>query len=81
MKESRTGAVRSQATTWIRFGKDREKVELALNSRMLNIYNLSNMSEIVNGMIAHMKQRIENPALSDSKFGFNKVIHMNVDFH
>ena len=32
-KESRTGAVRSQTTTWIRFRKDRELVELAFNSR------------------------------------------------
>ena len=81
MKESRTGAVHSQATTWIRFRKDVEMVELAFNSRMLNVYNLSNMNEIVNGMIAHMKQQIENPALSDSKFVFNEVIHMDVDFH
>ena len=31
-------------------------------------------------MIAHMKQQIENPALSDSKFVFDKVLHMDVDF-
>ena len=47
-KESRTGAVRSQTTTWIRFRKDRELVELAFNSRMTNVYNLSDMDEIVN---------------------------------
>ena len=80
-KESRTGAVCSQATTWIRFRKDGEMVELVFNSRMLNIYNLSDMSEIVNVMIAHMKQKIENPALSDSKFVFDEVIHMDVNFH
>ena len=80
-RESRTGAVRSQAITWIRFRKDGEMVELAFNSRMSNIYNLSDMSEIVNGMITHMKQQIENPALSDSTFIFNEVIHMDVDFH
>ena len=56
-KESRTGVVRSQATTWIRFRKDRELVELAFNGRMVNVYNLSDMNEIVNKMIAHMKQR------------------------
>ena len=44
-KESRTGAIRSQATTWIRFRKDGETVELAFNSRMLNVYNLSDMNE------------------------------------
>ena len=31
--------------------------------------------------IAHMKQQIENPALSDSKFVFDEVLHMDVDFH
>ena len=28
-----------------------------------------------------MKQQIENPALSDSKFVFDEVVHMDVDFH
>ena len=81
MKESRTGAVHSQATMWIRFRKDVEMVELAFSSIMLNVYNLNNMNEVVNGMIAHMKQQIENPTLSDSKFVFDEVIHMDVDFH
>ena len=75
------GAARSQTTTWIRFRKDGELVELAFNSRMVNIYNLSNMNEIVNEMIAHIKQQIEKPALSDSKFIFDEVLHMDVDFH
>ena len=80
-KESRTGAIRSQTTTWIRFRKDGESIELAFNSRMANVYNLSDMNEIVNKMIAHMKQQIENPALSNSRFIFNEVLHMDVDFH
>ena len=33
-KETRTGAVRSQATTWIRFRKGEEIIELAFDSRM-----------------------------------------------
>ena len=44
-KETRTGAVRSQTTTWIRFRKEGEIVELVFNSRMLNVYNLSDMNE------------------------------------
>ena len=81
MRESRTGAVHSQVTTWIRFRKDGEMVELAFNSGMLNVYNLSDMNKIVNVMITHIKQQIENLALSDSKFVFDEVIHMDVDFH
>ena len=75
------GALRSQATTWIRFRKDGEMVELAFNSRMLNVYNLSDMNEIVNAMITHMAQQTENPALSDSKFVFDEVVRMDADFH
>ena len=80
-KELRTGAVRSQTTTWIRFRKDRELVELAFNSRMTNVYNLSDLDEIVNEMIAHMKEQIENPALLNSRFVFDEVLFTNVDFH
>ena len=32
-------------------------------------------------MTEHMKQQIENPALRDSKFVFDGVIGMNIDFH
>ena len=80
-KESRTGTVRSQTTTWIRFRKDRELVELAFNSRMINVYNLGDMDEIVNEMIAHIKGQIENPALLNSRFVFDEVLFTNVDFH
>ena len=45
---------------------------------MANVYNLSDMNETVNKMIAHMKQQIENPALSDSKFAFNEVHGLNL---
>ena len=81
-RETRTGAVRSQATTWIRFIKDGvEQAELAFNSRMLAVYNLSDMSEIASAMIEHMVQQIKNPALRDSKFVFDGVMGMNIDFH
>ena len=80
-KQSRTGAVRSQAMTWVRFRKDGEMVEIAFNSRMLNIYNLSDMNEIVNVIITHMAQQIEALALSNSKFVFDEVVRMDIDFH
>ena len=39
------------------------------------------MGEIVSKMIEHMQQQIENPALRDSKFVFDGVIHMDIDVH
>ena len=80
-RESRTGAVRAQTMTWIRLKKDDELVELAFNSRMTNIYNLSDLDEIVGEMIKHMKEQIENPALLNSRFIFDEVLFTNVDFH
>ena len=81
-RETRNRAVRSQATAWIRFLKDGvEQVELVFNSRMLSVYNLSDTDEIVSAVIEHIKQQIENPVLRDSKFVFDGVIHMNIDFH
>ena len=81
-REITSRAVCSQATTWIRFVKDGiESVELAFNHWMLAVYNLSDMGEIVSEMIEHMQQQIKIPALRDSKFVFDGVIHMDIDFH
>ena len=74
-------AVRTQATTWIRFSKGSEKIDLAFNSRMLAAYGLNDIDELVNRMIAHTLEQIENPALRDSGFAFEEVIGTNVDFH
>ena len=81
-RETRKRSVRSQANTWIRFVKDGiESVNLVFNSRMLAVYSLSDMGEIVSAMIEHMYQQIKNPALRNSKFVFDGVIHMDIDFH
>ena len=80
-RESRTGAVRAQTMTWIRFKKDDELVELAFNSRMINVYNLSDSDKIVGEMIKHMKEQIEKSALLNSRFVFDEVLFTNVDFH
>ena len=82
LKHTSLGAVRSQATTRIRFTRDGvEMVNLAFNSRMITVYNLNDKNEIVTVMIEHMAQQIENPALKDSKFVFDSILYMNIDFH
>ena len=80
-RESRTGAVRAQTTTWIRLKKDDELVELDFNSRMTNVYNLSDLDEIVGEMIKHTKEEIKNPALLKGRFVIDEVLFTNVDFH
>ena len=80
-KESKGRSVKVQTTTWIRFKQDEELVELAFNSRMTDVHNLSEVEEIVDEMINHMKEQVENPALLNSRFVFDEVLFTNIDFH
>ena len=62
-------SARVQTTMWIRFIQEFEgvleidRVELAFNSRMMEVHQGSDLEGIADGMIAHMKMQIENPAL------------------
>ena len=80
-RESVRRAVCSQTTMWIRFIKDDEQVDLSFNSTMTPVYNLNDIGEIIELMITHMSQQVENPALRDSKFIFNRVMRMEISMH
>ena len=68
-------------TTWIRFAIDEDQVNLAFNSMMTSVYRGSDLNQIVDGMISHMRTQIENPALLNSRFVFDRVLHLDVNFH
>ena len=76
-----------QTTTWIRFIQELDdvmkinRVELAFNSRMIEVHQGSDLGGIANGLIAHMKTQIENPALANSRFRFDEVLFLDVNFH
>ena len=74
-------SVRVQTTTWIRFVKDDNQVELAFNSRMTDVHGGNDLEQIVDGMIAHMMTQIENPALPNSRFKFDEVLFLDINFH
>ena len=80
-KETSQRAIRSQTTTWIRFVKGVEYVSLAFNSRMTPVYMLNDIDSIVQSMINHMSQQVENPALRDSKFVFDGIMHTDISIH
>ena len=85
------GSARVQMTAWIRFIQVSEddfgnlivfnKERLPFNNRMTEICQGSNLDEIVDEMIAHMKKQIENPALANSRFRFDEVLFLDVNFH
>ena len=80
-KETRGRSIlRAQTSTWIRFRRDEDLVDLAFNSRITNVHKLNNLEEIVLEMINQMKEQIENPALLNSRFIFQEVLYMAIDF-
>ena len=47
----------------------------------MNVHNLTKIEEIVDKMIAHICEQIENPALANSRFVFDRVLYTDIDFH
>ena len=74
-------SARVQTTTWIRFIKDNDRVELAFNSRMTNVHHGSDLEQIVDEMITYMKTQIEDPTLLNSRFKFDEVLFLKANFH
>ena len=80
-KETSQRAIRVQTTTWLRFEKEDEYVDKAFNSRMTPVYMLSDIDSIVQGMINHMAQQVDNPKLRDSKFVFDSILCTDINIH
>ena len=74
-------SARVQTTTWIRFRQDFSCAELAFNSRMIEFHEGTDIDMLVDTMINHMRGQIENPALINSRFLFEEVLFMDVNFH
>ena len=48
---------------------------------MTNVHRGSNLEQIVDEIITHMKTQIENPARLNSRFRFDEVLFLDVNFH
>ena len=48
---------------------------------MTSVYRGSEPDQIVGRMIDNMKFQTENPALLNSRFGFDEVLYLDVNFH
>ena len=78
--ENRNSA-RIQTTVWIRFVRNEDVIDLAFNSLMTSVYKGSELDQTVDEIIAHTRTQIENPALLNSRFVFDEVLRLDVNFH
>ena len=80
-KKTSQRAIRLQTTTWLRFEKEDEYIDKAFNGKMTPVYMLSDIDSIVQGMISHMAQQVDNPKLRDSKFVFDSILYTDINIH
>ena len=78
--KTRTSA-KIQTTTWIRFTRDEDRSDMVFKSLMTNVYRGSDLDQIVDRMFSHMKTQIENPVLLNSRFVFDEVLFLDINFH
>ena len=72
----------SQKQTWLESdGAYEVKVDKVFNSRMTEIFQGSDVEEILKSMFAHIKTQVEHPALPKSGFTLDHIMHLDIDFH
>ena len=54
------------------------RVRLPFISRITEIFQGSDLNEIVSEMYAYMKMQVENSALTNSRFRFNEVLLLDI---
>ena len=54
---------------------------MAFNSLMTSVYRGSDLGEIVDGLIAHMRTQMEHPALLNSRFVFDEFLRLDIRFN
>ena len=63
-------------------GEEKEiKVDLPFHSKMTEIFQGSNIEEILEKMFAYIKTQVENSKLEDSEFKFDHIMHLDISFH
>ena len=58
-----------------------DMVDKVFNSHMMEVFQGSDLDEIIDEMLAHMRTEVENQALANSKFVFDRVLFLDVNFH
>ena len=56
-------------------------VEMPFNSLMREFFESSDISELIQRMLAHIKTQVENSRMPESGFALNKIMHLYINFH
>ena len=80
-----------QTTTWIKWRKEELSiineepdvilVNKAFNSNMTEVFQGSDLNEVLNEIFAHIKTQIENPKPPASEFTIDHILYLDIDFY
>ena len=58
-----------------------EKIEMPFNSLMTEIFGASDISDLIERMLAYIESQTENPKFPESGFTLDKIMHLHINFH
>ena len=56
-------------------------VEMPFNSLMTEFFQGSNINDLIQRMLAHIKTQVENPRMPENGFSLDKIMHLYINFH
>ena len=57
------------------------KVEMSFNTLMTEFFEGSDINDLIQGILAHIKTQVENPRMPESGFSLDKIMHLYINFH
>ena len=57
------------------------RVEMPFNSLMTEVFDASDIDDLIQRMLAYIKAQTENPKFPESGFTLNKIMHLYINFH
>ena len=57
------------------------RVEMPFNSLMTEFFQSSDINDLMQWMLVHIKTQVDNPRMSESGFSLDKIIHLYINFH
>ena len=58
-----------------------EKIEMLFNSTMTEFFCASDISDLIERMLAYIKAQTQNPIFPESGFTLHKIMHLYINFH
>ena len=57
------------------------RVKMPFNNLVTEFFEVSDINDLIQHVLAHIKTEIENPRMPESGFSLDKIMHLHINFH